>query len=127
MTTRQRPDRTRTGRIYDVEIGGSPVQLTITELPDGRPGEVFLNGGKQGSTLAGMCDAVSILASLALQHHAPVTDVVKRLANHRFEPAGITNDPDIPRATSLTDYVARRLAYDYLSPEQLVELGLIGR
>ena len=121
--TRQRPARTRDGRIYDIEIGGAPVQVIITELPDGRPGEVFLTGGKQGSTFAGMCDTVAITTSLALQHHTPVADIARRLANHRFDPAGPTTDPDVPHATSLADYLARRLARDYLSADERRQLG----
>lgn len=112
-----RPTRTRPGRIHEVEIGGTAVQVTINELPDGRPGEVFISGGKQGSTFAGMCETVAIVASLALQHQVPIDELSRRLANLRFEPSGATGDPEIPEATSLSDYLARRLAHDYLAVE----------
>ncbi len=111
--TRMRPTRTRTGTTYDVTIGGLDIRLTITNLPDGRPGEVFLTAGKQGSTLAGLCEALSLMTSLALQHHTPLVDITTRLAAMRFEPAGPTNDPDVPTVTSLADYLARRLTIDY--------------
>ena len=118
------PARTRASRVHDVEIGGAHVTLTIGELPDGRPGEVFLHGGKQGSTFAGLCDTVGISVSLALQHHTPVAEIAQRLANHRYEPAGATTDPEIPQVTSVSDYLARRLARDYLSAADRRELGM---
>ncbi len=116
-STSLRPSRTRPGRIHEVEIGGTAVQVTINELPDGRPGEVFIAGGKQGSTFAGMCDTVAIVATLALQHHVPIEEITRRLANLRFEPCGATGDPEIPEATSLSDYLARRLSRDYLTAD----------
>ena len=108
-----RPTRTRTGTTYDVTIAGLDIRLTITNLPNGQPGEVFLIAGKQGSPLAGLCEALSLMTSLALQHHTPLTDITTRLAAMRFEPAGPTNDPDIPTVTSLADYLPRRLTLDY--------------
>lgn len=123
---RQRPARARRGTTYDFDLAGLEGRLTVTELPDGRPGEVFLKVSKQGSTLSGLCEALSMMTSLALQHHVPLVDVVRRLLNQRFEPAGHTADPDVPTATSLADYLARRLAADYLTDDERAELGLAG-
>jgi ribonucleoside-diphosphate reductase alpha chain len=109
------PPRRRNGHTHEFNINGLAGHLTITELADGRPGEVFLVAGKQGSTLAGLCEALSITTSLALQHHVPVNDIVRRLRHMRFEPAGSTGDHDVPEATSLADYLACRLAA-YLDP-----------
>lgn len=122
--TRLRPQRSRRGRTYDFDLGGLAGRLTVTELPDGRPGEVFLTAGKQGSTLAGLCEALSLMTSLALQHQVPVTDIVRRLIHMRFEPAGFTGDGDVPSATSLADYLGRRLAADYLDGNERAHLGL---
>lgn len=123
--TRIRPSRTRHGRTYEFSLGGMEATLTFTELPDGQPVEVFLRVAKQGSTLAGLCETLSIMTSLALQHQTPVIDVVRRLLNTRYEPSGSTDDPDVPVATSLTDYLARRLAIDYLKPDELRQLNLL--
>lgn len=119
---RLRPPRRRSGQTRDFDLNGLSGRLTITELADGRPGEVFLVAGKQGSTLAGLCEALSIMTSLALQHHVPLVDIVKRLVDMRFEPAGHTGDTDLPHASSLADYLGRRLA-DYLDPNLRAEFG----
>lgn len=124
--TRLRPPRVRRGRTYDFALGSLTGTLTITELADGRPGEIFIRTAKQGSTLAGLCETISIATSLALQHHTPVIDVVQRMLHTRFEPSGHTSDPEVPVASSLTDYLARRLAMDYLTPDELKQLEVAG-
>jgi ribonucleoside-diphosphate reductase alpha chain len=80
---------------------------------------------KQGSTLAGIMDAFSISVSLGLQHGVPLATYVRKYTNMRFEPAGITDDPDLRIATSLVDYIFRRLAVDYLPREERAELGVL--
>jgi len=122
--TRLRPTRNRRGYTYEFDLSSMSGTLTITELPDGRPAEIFVKVAKQGSTLAGLCESLSIATSLALQHHTPVIDVVRRMLNTRFEPSGLTGDPDVPFATSLSDYIARRLAVDYLDHNELAQLNL---
>ena len=89
------------------------------------PGEVFMKVSKQGSTLAGIMDAFSISVSLGLQHGVPLATYVRKYTNMRFEPAGITDDPDLRIATSLVDYIFRRLAVDYLPLEERAELGVL--
>jgi ribonucleoside-diphosphate reductase alpha chain len=81
---------------------------------DGALGEVFLKLGKQGSTLAGVMDAFSIAVSIGLQYGVPLETFVEKFTNLRFEPAGMTDDPDIRMAQSMMDYIFRRLALDYL-------------
>lgn len=94
-------------------VAGAEGSLTTGVHPDGQLGEIILRMGKQGSTLAGLSDAFSAVATLALQHGVPVGLMVDRLRGLRFEPAGHTDDEDIPEATSVMDYIARRLALDY--------------
>ena len=79
----------------------------------GAPGEVFLKLGKQGSTVAGLVDAFSLMLSLALQYGVPLETITQKLSEMRFEPMGYTDDPEIPRVKSIVDYVARQLALDF--------------
>jgi ribonucleoside-diphosphate reductase alpha chain len=85
---------------------------------------VFLKLGKQGSTLAGVMDAFSIAVSIALQYGVPLETFVQKFTNLKFEPAGLTDDPDIRMAQSIMDYIFRRLALDYLSFDERSELGI---
>ncbi|MGN6608975.1 MAG: TSCPD domain-containing protein, partial [Jatrophihabitans sp.] len=87
-------------------------------------GEVFLKLGKQGSTLAGVMDAFSIAISIALQYGVPLETYVQKFTNMRFEPAGLTDDPDIRMAQSIVDYVFRRLALDHLDFDTRSALGI---
>ena len=92
--------------------------VTVGEYDDGRPGEMFMKVSKQGSTLAGIMDAFSISVSLGLQHGVPLRTYVEKYTNMRFEPAGMTDDPELRIASSLVDYIFRRLAVDYLPVEE---------
>jgi ribonucleoside-diphosphate reductase alpha chain len=98
--------------------------MTSGSYPDDGLGEVFLKLGKQGSTLAGVMDAFSIAISIALQYGVPLETYVQKFTNMRFEPAGMTDDPDIRMAQSVMDYIFRRLALDYLPYEKREELGI---
>jgi ribonucleoside-diphosphate reductase alpha chain len=117
---RHRPSKTFSFRVADCEG-----YVTVGEYEDGRPGELFLMVSKQGSTLAGIMDAFAMSVSFGLQHGVPLSLYVKKYTNMRFEPAGITDDPDLRIATSLVDYIFRRLAVDYLPYEDRVELGIL--
>jgi ribonucleoside-diphosphate reductase alpha chain len=99
--------------------------MTASEYPDDGVGEVFLKLGKQGSTLAGVMDAFSVAISVGLQYGIPLESYVAKFTNMRFEPAGITDDADIRMASSVMDYIFRRLAMDHLSYEQRSELGIL--
>ena len=98
--------------------------MTAGSYPDDGLGEVFLKLGKQGSTLAGVMDAFSIGISIALQHGVPLETYIQKFTNMRFEPAGMTDDPDIRIAQSVMDYIFRRLALDHLPAEKRANLGI---
>ena len=98
--------------------------MTSGAHDDGELGEVFLKLGKQGSTLAGVMDAFSIAVSIGLQYGVPLETYVSKFTNLRFEPSGLTDDPDVRMSQSLMDYVFRRLALDYLSFEDRSMLGI---
>jgi ribonucleoside-diphosphate reductase alpha chain len=122
---RERLARRRKSQTFAFRVADCEGYVTVGEYEDGRPGEVFMKVSKQGSTLAGIMDAFSISVSLGLQHGVPLATYVRKYTNMRFEPAGITDDPDLRIATSLVDYIFRRLAVDYLSFEDRSELGVL--
>ena len=95
-------------------VGGAEGYMTSGSYPDDGLGEVFLKLGKQGSTLAGVMDAFSIAISIALQYGVPLETYVSKFTNMKFEPAGMTDDPDIRMSQSIMDYIFRRLALDYM-------------
>ena len=121
---RERLPRRRKSYTFAFRVADCEGYVTVGEYEDGRPGEVFMKVSKQGSTLAGIMDAFSISVSLGLQHGVPLSTYVKKYTNMRFEPAGMTDDPDLRIASSLVDYIFRRLAVDYLSTEERIELGI---
>ena len=111
---RERLPRRRASITFAFRVADCEGYVTVGEYEDGRPGEVFMKVSKQGSTLAGIMDAFAIAVSLGLQHGVPLATYVKKYTNMRFEPAGMTDDPDLRIAQSLVDYIFRRLAVDYL-------------
>ncbi len=122
---RERLPRRRSSTTFAFRVADCEGYVTVGEYEDGRPGEVFMKVSKQGSTLAGIMDAFSIAVSLGLQHGVPLATYVRKYTNMRFEPAGITDDADLRIATSLVDYIFRRLAVDYLTLEERAELGVL--
>jgi len=122
---RERLPRHRRSRTYAFQVADAEGYVTVGEYDDGRPGELFVKVSKQGSTLAGVMDAFSIAVSLGLQHGVPLDTFVRKYVNMRFEPAGMTDDPDVRIATSLVDYIFRRLAIDYLPREVREDLGVL--
>jgi ribonucleoside-diphosphate reductase alpha chain len=121
---RKRLPRARPSQTVSFSVGGAEGYMTAGSYPDDGLGEVFLKLGKQGSTLAGVMDAFSIAISIALQYGVPLETYVQKFTNMRFEPAGMTDDPDIRMAQSVMDYIFRRLALDYLPYETRAELGI---
>ena len=122
---RERLPRKRTSTTFSFRVADCEGYVTIGEYEDGRPGELFVKVSKQGSTLAGIMDAFSIAVSLGLQHGVPLSTYVRKYANMKFEPSGMTDDPDLRIATSLVDYIFRRLALDYLSTTEREDLGIL--
>lgn len=114
VTIRRRMPQRRHGYTTSVTISGADFYLTANPNPDGTLGEVFIKFGKQGSTLGGLLDAVSISVSIGLQSGVPLQTFVEKYVNMRFEPFGMTDDPDLSTVTSVLDYVFRRLALDFL-------------
>jgi ribonucleoside-diphosphate reductase alpha chain len=122
--TRKRLPKSRPSRTTSFTVGGAEGYMTSGSYPDDGLGEVFLKLGKQGSTLAGVMDAFSIAVSIGLQYGVPLETFVQKFTNLKFEPAGLTDDPDIRMAQSIMDYIFRRLALDYLSFDGRAELGI---
>jgi ribonucleoside-diphosphate reductase alpha chain len=122
---RQKLPRTRRSRTFSFRVADCHGYVTIGEYEDGRPGELFLKVAKQGSTLAGIMDAFAISVSHGLQYGVPLEAFVDMFTNMRFEPAGMTDDPDIRFATSLVDYIFRRLAVEYMEPAKREALGIM--
>ena len=98
--------------------------MTSGAHENGELGEIFLKLGKQGSTLAGVMDAFSIAISISLQYGVPLETFISKFTNMKFEPAGLTDDPDVRMSQSVMDYVFRRLALDYLDYETRSALGI---
>lgn len=124
LATRERLPQRRHGITRSVEVNGAEVFVTTNQFADGRPGEVFAKWGKEGSTAGGLMDALSIVLSLALQYGVPAEIIIAKLKDLRFEPSGTTDDPDIPHATSIMDWLARRLAIDHLPTPKRAQLGI---
>jgi ribonucleoside-diphosphate reductase alpha chain len=122
---RERLPRKRKSYTFAFRVADCEGYVTVGEYDDGRPGEVFMKVSKQGSTLSGIMDAFSIAISLGLQHGVPLATFVKKYTNMRFEPAGMTDDPELRIAQSLVDYIFRRLAVDYLTYDERAELGVL--
>jgi ribonucleoside-diphosphate reductase alpha chain len=122
---RRRLPKQRTATVTRFSVGGSEGYMTASSYPDGDVGEVFLKLGKQGSTLAGVMDAFSVAISVSLQYGVPLEKWVEKFTNMRFEPAGITDDPDIRMVSSVMDYIFRRLALDHLPYDVRADLGIL--
>ncbi|MEN3310414.1 MAG: ribonucleoside-diphosphate reductase alpha chain, partial [Micromonosporaceae bacterium] len=121
---RKRLPKKRPSETVSFSVAGAEGYLTASSYPDDGLGEVFLKMSKQGSTLAGVMDAFSVAISIGLQYGVPLETYVSKFTNMRFEPAGMTDDPDIRMASSVMDYIFRRLALDFLPQERRAELGI---
>ena len=122
---RQKLPRTRVSKTFEFRVADCKGFVTVGEYEDGRPGEIFVRVSKQGSTLAGIMDAFAISVSHGLQYGVPLRSFIDAFTGMRFEPAGMTDDPDIRIANSLMDYLFRRMAIEYLSPEERAELNIL--
>ncbi len=106
---------TRESVTHKFLIGNHEGYLTVGLHDDGTPGEIFLKMSKEGSTISGMCQAFCRAFSLSMQHGLSLRDAVERFKGMRFEPMGPTNNPDIPEASSIVDYIARFLEANFLN------------
>ena len=115
----------RNSKTFKFRIADTKGYMTVGEFEDGTPGEIFIIVAKQGSTLAGVMDALAISISYGLQHGVPLKNYVKGFINTSFAPAGPTEDPQIRFVTSFVDYIFRKLAHTYLSYDDLLDLGIV--
>ncbi len=122
---RRKLPRTRTSKTFEFRVADCKGFVSVGEYEDGRPGEIFIRISKQGSTLAGIMDAFAVSISYGLQYGVPLRAYVETFTNTRFEPAGMTDDPELRIASSLVDYMFRRLAVEYLSFGERQELGIL--
>ncbi len=122
---RRHMPRQRSAVTTAFQVGGADGFMTTSRHEDGDLGEVFLTMAKPGSTMRGLMDALAISISIGLQYGAPLETYVHQFTGMTFEPAGLTDDHDIPRASSLMDYIARRLALDYLPADIRTQLGVL--
>jgi ribonucleoside-diphosphate reductase alpha chain len=122
--TRKRLPKKRRSQTISFSVAGAEGYMTAGEYEDGSLGEVFIKMSKQGSTLAGVMDAFSVSISIGLQYGVPLRAFVTKFTNMRFDPAGMTDDPDVRIAQSVMDYLFRRLALDYLPYDERADLGI---
>lgn len=122
---RRKLPQMRNAKTFSFRVADSKGFVTVGEYDDGAPGELFLQIAKQGSTLGGIMDAFAISVSHGLQYGVPLKSYVKAFINTSFAPAGVTDDAEIKMASSLIDYIFRRLAKTYLSIDDQLELGLV--
>ncbi len=118
-TTRRTLPPTRESITHKFSVGGHEGYLTVGLHDNGRPGELFLKISKEGSTVSGLCQAYCRAFSLAIQYGLPIEDAVERFKGMRFEPQGMTSNPEIPEATSLVDYIARFLELEFVTPARV--------
>ena len=116
--------RRRGGHTITVTIGAERFCLTANQRDDGSLGEVFIHWGKHGTSAAGLVNAYAIALSAGLQHHVPLAELIRAGLGQFFVPNGHTDDPEIPRVRSAVDYIARRLAIDWLPGAERAELGV---
>ena len=121
---RRRLPAKRPAKTFSFSVGDAEGYITAGEYEGDGVGEIFLKVAKQGSTLSGIMDAFAIAVSLGLQYGVPLEAFVQKYINMRFEPSGMTKDSDIRFASSLVDYIFRRLALEYLPAEKRAALGV---
>jgi ribonucleoside-diphosphate reductase alpha chain len=124
QSIRKRLPDERASITHRFEIGGNKGFITVGMYPDKTLGEVFIVMSKEGSTLSGLLDTVAVMISMALQHGTPIEAVVGKLANVKYEPAGMTNNPCIKTADSITDYIGRYLGMKFVDLATLERVGV---
>jgi hypothetical protein len=119
--------RRRSGHTTAVAIGPERFYLTANQRDDGSLGEVFVHWGKHGTSSAGLMSTYAIALSVGLAHRVPLTELIRPGLDQHFMPSGRTDDPEIPRVCSAVDYIARRLAIDWLPYSDRAALGVFTR
>jgi len=122
---RRKMPRVRQSKTYRFKIADFGGYFTVGEFDDGKPGELFINVAKQGSTMSGIMDAFARSVSFGLQHGVPLKSYVDGLTSMTFAPYGKTNDEEISNATSIMDYIFKRIGKDYLTLEEQLETNLV--
>lgn len=120
---RRLPDE-RQALTHKFRIAGYKGYLTVGLFEDGKPGEIFITMSKQGSVISGLMDAFATAISISLQYGVPLTTLIKKFSNSRFEPSGLTSNPQIRLAKSFVDYIFRYLGLKFLTPEEQIQLGI---
>lgn len=116
--------RIRNSKTFSFQVADSKGFFTVGEFEDGAPGELFISTSKHGSTLRGLIDAFAISISYGLQYGVPLKAYIRNFSHMSFAPSGITDDPEIRTASSMVDYIFRKLGKTYLSFDDQLELGL---
>ena len=116
--------RVRNSKTFKFTVGGVRGYAIVGEYEDGAPGELFISSSKMGSTLRGVMDAFGVSVSYGLQFGVPLKNYVRNFTHTSFAPAGITDDPEIRTASSIIDYIFKRLGKTYLSFDDQLEVGL---
>jgi ribonucleoside-diphosphate reductase alpha chain len=116
--------RVRNSKTFKFTVAGTRGYITVGEYEDGTPGELFVSISKMGSTLRGVMDAFAVSVSYGLQFGVPLKNYVQNFTNTSFAPYGATDDPDVRTASSIIDYIFRRLGRSYLSFDDQLEVGL---
>jgi ribonucleoside-diphosphate reductase alpha chain len=114
----------RNSKTFKFTVGDTRAYMTVGEYEDGTPGELFVSIAKMGSTLRGVMDAFAVSVSYGLQFGVPLKQYVRNFTNTSFAPAGVTDDPEIRTASSIIDYIFKRLGKTYLSFDDQIEVGL---
>jgi ribonucleoside-diphosphate reductase alpha chain len=122
---RRRLSDERQAIAHKFRVGNTEGYLHVGLFEDGKPGEIFITVAKQGSTLRGLLDSFAQAVSIGLQYGVPLKVWVSKHINNRFEPMGWTDNPDIPVAKSLMDYIFKWMAFKFLPKEDLKELGVL--
>jgi len=124
VVVRAQMPRRRSGHTTTVTIGAERLCLTANQRHDGSLGEVFIHWGKHGTSTAGLVASYAVALCEGLQHRVPLADLIRPGLDQFFVPNGHTDDPEIPRVRSAVDYIARRLAIDWLPYPERAGLGV---
>ena len=124
---RRRLPATRRSITHKFNVAGHEGYLTVGQYEDGSPGELFITMAKEGSTIGGVMDSLGTAISVALQYGVPIESLVNKFTHQRFEPAGMTHNPDIPFAKSLVDYIFRWMGIEFIPGYRAANVPVRGK